>query len=459
MSAVVPDFRSAVMIVVEASWEGADGALQQAAARMEDKSAGGACIRLKVPVAVGSNIRIQWRFEQFSGVVKYCRPDEREFVAGIQRDKSAVMKPAPATESLSQGSIRGDEPSVAVTKKGVLQAKIPVASAPARPLGTQRPERPVSPYRAGEREVARPPREWPHFSTARSSAQNRRTSIHTPIRTPVRTPVRSSGLRPEREAGIERKPETMKRKWLDLTPWRKKEEGLSVSGEESTGGNGMSWTHKENAAAVAPETQETTGSMATPAAADEPQGFQIDMLAPEDVYMAAGIMRPRGQGVNKVMEMLRSEHIRNLPKEMQRAAVMMAMEVAGITAEQVEKDAKARQDALDSYEALQKKQADAEWTRKAEENARIEADMERVKAGYEARIARNLEGVTREQSIFSDWQDTKQKEVDSMAAAVELCAKPAVTPVKETVAPAPPLASAAAAGAGVGADIKPTRLG
>jgi hypothetical protein len=220
----------------------------------------------------------------------------------------------------------------------------------------------------------------------------------------------------------------------------------------------MDKTEKDRFAGRPSEAQESNQKTATPAEGGGLPGFPIDMLPPEDVYMAAGILRPRGNGVNKVVEMLHSEHIRDLSKEIKRAAVLMAMEVAGITIEQVEKDAKVRQVALDSYEAQQKKQAEAEWARKTEENARIEAEMERVKAVYLARIDRNDEGVAREKSLFSDWQSTKQQEVDSMTEAVEMCGKPKaaapapsapapITPVAIAALPAPPLAKTVAAGA------------
>ncbi len=94
MSTAVRELRSVVMILVEASWEDESGALQKIPARMEDRSAGGACIRMKRPVAVGAKLTIQWRFDRFCGITKYCRSDGREFLVGIQRDKSAVSQRA-----------------------------------------------------------------------------------------------------------------------------------------------------------------------------------------------------------------------------------------------------------------------------------------------------------------------------------------------------------------------------
>jgi hypothetical protein len=75
---------------------------------MEDKSLGGACIRVKTPIGVGSKLSIQWRFEQFSGIAKYCRSEGREYLVGIQRDaaKSSVSSQAVPAEVPPQKSVR-----------------------------------------------------------------------------------------------------------------------------------------------------------------------------------------------------------------------------------------------------------------------------------------------------------------------------------------------------------------
>src|SRR5271166_6948378 len=101
MSTAVRELRSVVMILVEASWEDESGALQKIPARMEDRSVSGACIRMKRPVAVGAKLTIQWRFDRFSGITKYCRSDGREFLVGIQRDKSSTPDP-PAGDDTPQ---------------------------------------------------------------------------------------------------------------------------------------------------------------------------------------------------------------------------------------------------------------------------------------------------------------------------------------------------------------------
>src|SRR5208283_1944569 len=139
----------------------------------------------------------------------------------------------------------------------------------------------------------------------------------------------------------------------------------------------------------------------------EEGGFQVELLPMEEIYRAAGVLIG-----------------------------------------QIQQDAKARREALDSYEKDQQKQAEAEWARKAEENKEIEAELERVKAQYMARITRNLDGVAREKAAFDAWQTLKKQAAESMAEAVELCLMPTAPEAASA-----PLAKAVALGAGSTASV------
>src|SRR5277367_3290753 len=104
---VMPEPRSAVMILVNAWWEDQSGTLQMARARMENTSTLGACIRLKTRIEVGAKLRIQGRWQEFCGVAKYCRGDGKEFLVGIQREagtgsipKQQVLEDEPELESV-----------------------------------------------------------------------------------------------------------------------------------------------------------------------------------------------------------------------------------------------------------------------------------------------------------------------------------------------------------------------
>ena len=239
----------------------------------------------------------------------------------------------------------------------------------------------------------------------------------------------------------------MARKWLEMAPWQSKRESPSASGGES-GLDSVGERKKEN---PMQESGVRASRESKDRKAETESGFQIDLMPMEDIYHAAGITNPRkGYSIHKVVEMLNSEHIVGLTKEMKRAAVMVALEAADISLGQVQQDAKARHEALERYEAEQTKLIEAEWARKSEENIRIQEELERVKAQYAERVKRNLEEVAREKALFDRWLSTKQEEVRSISAAVDLCLKREV-PELESV----PLANAAAVGAGTTTALTP----
>jgi len=443
MSAAVRENRTAVMTWVEASWEDPSGTVQTAAARMEDKSPSGACIRIKTPIGVGAKLRIQWRFEQFSATAKYCRSEGNEYLVGVQRDAAANPTPNPPslTDVPSEKSVRSGSPQELSAKieslskrQGSLPSEIPAAS---RNAESSRIALIASPTRTAPDSVD------PEIENRDNLRISRLQHFDT---------LRRSQLlkkRPPKDAGEEGK--SMGRKWLGLGHWRTKPNDLSVSGdrdgEASSGENSSGTGVKENRM---PQMTQSADKAAMHSAREVPS-FQVELPPTEDIYREAGIMTPRkGYSIKKVVEMLNSEHIRGLSREMKRAAVLMALDAAGISVDQIQRDAKARQDALDLFEAGQKKQIEAEWARKAEEVTQIQAELESIKAHYMARISRNMEGVAREKASFSNWQTMKQQEIQDMSEAAELCSKPKASEMASVSSVDGVMAKAAGAAASVG---------
>jgi hypothetical protein len=174
------------------------------------------------------------------------------------------------------------------------------------------------------------------------------------------------------------------------------------------------------AAPSTPLTSAATEARITERGEDGGERNEVELLSMSDIYQTAGILNPRkGYSILKVAEMLRSEHLRGLPKETKRATVTVALDAAGITTAEVAEDAKARMAAIDSYEAEQQRQFEAHLARKAEENQHIMAELERIKASYAERLRRNLEGVAREKATFGNWLTTKQQEAQNIAEALE----------------------------------------
>jgi hypothetical protein len=432
----MPDFRTAVMTLVEASWEDESGALRTAPACMEDKSIGGACIRINTPIGVGSKLRIQWRFEQFSGTAKYCRSEGKEYVVGIQRDAASspnlgrlLHANVPLAERVSSSS-----PRVLTAKIESLPARQeskPVESTPAPPAVES-----MSIVHSASPEPAMPPPRVGHEIDNHSKPRVSLSQDLNALRIETKRPPKA------KQARTERKP--MRRKWLELAPWHSSQDELSESGD--LGGDGKS-NGKSETQNVMPQVTSSAKKAPVHSAREVPT-FQVDLSPVEDIYRAAGIMVPRkGYTINKVVEMLNSEHIRGLSKEMKRVALLMALDAAGVPIGEVLQDAKLRRDALDSHEAQQRKQVEAEWARKEQENIQIQAELDSVRAHYMARISRNLEGVAREKETFESWVTLKRQECQSMAEAAELCVEPAVSEPADASLPnkRPGMASAAVA--------------
>lgn len=215
----------------------------------------------------------------------------------------------------------------------------------------------------------------------------------------------------------------MRSKWLQLLAWyRKRNEARRENGAMTNADTGRLVRKSQSTVPMRTEIVEAAPY------------FRFEMLAPEGVYDGAGVPTPqKGYGIKKVAEMLGSQHICGLSNEVKRVAVLMALDTAGVSMEEVLQDAKARQEALDGYERLQRIRMEAEWRRKSEENARIEVELDREKALCLARIRHNQNSAAREKAIFDSWMMMKQDECRIIAAAIELYSRP---PVREPEVPA-----------------------
>jgi hypothetical protein len=437
MGTAMRELRTAVMVLLEVSWQDTNGTAHSVPARMEDKSTSGACIRIKAPIATGVKIVVRSRTEEFSGTCKYCRSEGWEYIIGIQRDtaqesepKGRFGAPPPKGSGAVDAAVMASKMQLGTQGLENNRSHIPPA---VRALNDHADHASATPFRTTE---------IGHTETAASghgtdSRESSRISRHEQFAIRRRARLRKNEPATGKEVRRERK--SMGRNWLERTPWSSKQGSPETGAGHNENGNApgtitdMTLNIKESPG--------TSHSMPRPAfELDQTASFQIDLLPMQEIYSAACVLAPlKGYSVHKVVDMVHSEHIRGLSTDLKRAAVLMALDAAGVTLEQIQQDAKARQDALDRYEAEQTRQADAEWARRNEENEQIQAEMERVKAHYMARINRNLEAVAREKSTFNDWLALKKQESESMSEAVSLCAKSAAK------APAAPLAMAAAA--------------
>jgi len=419
MAGVMREPRTRVMISVEVSWEDQSGALRAVTARMENKSDGGACIRVDTPVVVGSKLGIRCRWDQFSGTAKYCVGDDGSYLVGVQRHtmNGASLDQLVATVAPPRAEAKSSDPPAPTAKLpnlGEPRENKPSAIAPPEPKVGHEKEPIVF---AADPPVAMPLRGIRIKTDSGHGPQEFEGSRTIEIET--------TQLPEEKETGKKRK--HMRRNWFGMTQRAK---DVPNATETAIGENG------NRPLEAAPP----AGRISAHSEGEDAEGFPVELLPVEDIYRTSGIRNPRKDyGIIKVVEMLRSEHVRELPNEMKRAAVLMALDAAGIPIDEVLRDAKARQDALDSYEAERKKQMEAEWARKAKENAQIMAELEGLKLHHMACINRNLDRIVREKATFNEWLAMKHQESQNITEAAALCLKSAAP---EPAAVAPPAASA-----------------
>ncbi len=382
--------RTVLWAAAEISWQDAKGANYRVPGTLEDTSLSGACIRVQRPFTIGSRITIKWHREQFAAVARNCRSDGHGFLLGVRREPKLLEAESSPVAKAARSASEDSGPEKATV--AIQRLPLPIASTPAS-----------SSHNSSKRD-SESPAALPQLRTRRI----RPLAEPTPLAAVAESHVSNSPPRPERKA--------MQPKKLFPHFWRRQQDG-------GTPANTISMEAPVNK----PSSTQT-----------ETCGGPSALLSYEDIYRAAGIMSPgSGYGIHKVVEMMDNERIRDLSKDIKRASVLMALDAAGISADDLLTDATRRQNALSSYEAAQRKQLEDFEARKAKENFRIEEEMEKVRSHYAERIQANLDQVSKEKDALRNWQSAMQHESQRIADVIELCSKQPV--------PARPVSAMAAA--------------
>ena len=139
----------------------------------------------------------------------------------------------------------------------------------------------------------------------------------------------------------------------------------------------------------------------------------------EEIYRAAEIpAAPQGYSILKVAQMLESEHIRNLPSDVKRSSVLVALDAAGVNIKDVIQDAVQRDRALDGYERVQQRALNELETAKTKENNQIQADIDKYVTEQRAKMQANSDAISRERERFTGWRLKKQQEEKKIADTV-----------------------------------------
>ena len=139
----------------------------------------------------------------------------------------------------------------------------------------------------------------------------------------------------------------------------------------------------------------------------------------EEIYKAAEIPpAPQGYSILKVAHMLESDHIRSLPSDVKKSSVLVALDAAGADIKDVIQDAVRRDRALDTYERVQQRAVEELESKKTQENAQIQAQIDKYLTEQRARIQANNDEIAREKERFAGWRLKKQQEEKKIADTV-----------------------------------------
>jgi hypothetical protein len=148
-------------------------------------------------------------------------------------------------------------------------------------------------------------------------------------------------------------------------------------------------------------------------------GSPVKPMSFSEIYSTAEIASPpHGYTIMKVSEMLQSQHIKELPSEVKRSSVLVALEAAGVHMKDIVEDAVRRDKALDAFERVQQKHAEDFELAKLDENKKLQAELDRITAEHKAKMQANDEAVAARKEAFFAWRLDKQKEEQKIADAV-----------------------------------------
>jgi hypothetical protein len=182
-------------------------------------------------------------------------------------------------------------------------------------------------------------------------------------------------------------------------------QNVESSSQASTSSKSAAQSVAEIASTIAAEPQFTTP-------VSDPTSF-------EEIYKAAEIPpAAKGYSILKVSQMLESEHIRNLPSDVRKSSILVALDAAGVDLKDVIQDAIRRDRSLDTYERVQQRAVEELETRKAKENSDIQTQIDKYLTEQRAKIQTNNDEISREKERFTGWRLKKQQEEKKIAEAV-----------------------------------------
>jgi len=160
----------------------------------------------------------------------------------------------------------------------------------------------------------------------------------------------------------------------------------------------------------------------SPTPAIPPNGTPGRYSSFEQIYQSLTNKLPRiSYNILKVADMVHSPHLSSMSADAKRNSLLMALDAANVAVEDVLQDAVLRQRALTEYEDAQRARLKHFELTKAEENNKIQAELEKATKAHMARIQANLDEIAKEQDNFRAWQKSKNQECERLTEAAGFC--------------------------------------
>lgn len=126
----------------------------------------------------------------------------------------------------------------------------------------------------------------------------------------------------------------------------------------------------------------------------------------------------QGYSALKVVSMLKSEHLRNMPMEAKRSSILLALEASGTKLQDVVDDALRRIRLLQQQERETARALESFERRKLEENQNISEELARIVQEYNQRVQSNTEHMARMKAQFLSWRMEVKEEEQRISEAL-----------------------------------------
>jgi len=171
-------------------------------------------------------------------------------------------------------------------------------------------------------------------------------------------------------------------------------------------------------AALPPGTNMETATVPTKAPS-VPLSSDLKLDSVASIYDEANLAEMiHGYSALKVVSMLKSEHLRNMPMEAKRSSILLALEASGTRLQDVVDDALRRIRLLQQVERETARALEALERRKAEENQKISEELARIVQEYNQKIQGNSEHVARMKAQFLSWRMEVKEEEQKISEAL-----------------------------------------